>query len=334
MNIEREHLPTPPKVLQALQTGFDAITRHISLVLFPLALDLFIWFAPHLRIKHYIERLIVEINALPALTSTEFKDAMQLSQDIWSLIAERFNIFVVIRSYPVGIFSIMSSILPLKNPVGEPVFVEFSSLGIALLLAILLVVVGIVLGGLYFSSVAQAALQDEVRWRKLLHDWPWVSGQALLLTLAWLIIFLCVAVFGGCLISGVTLFSDTMGQAAILFYTTLVTWLLFPLFFSAHGIFVNKESAWRSLLRGVQLTNLTFIKTGLFILSLILLVQGLNALWQIPPEDSWLMLISIAGHAFISTGALAASFVYYRDMAQWAQKMRALHEKYAKQEEQ
>ncbi|MEA2008660.1 MAG: hypothetical protein U9O54_06030 [Chloroflexota bacterium] len=334
MSIEREHLPAPPKVLGALQTGFDSITRHVSLVLFPLGLDLFIWFAPHLRIKHYIEQFIVEINALPALTSPELKDAMQLGQEVWLLIAERFNIFVTIRSYPVGIFSLMSSLLPMKNPVGEPVFVEFSSLGAALLVGVLLTVVGIVLGALYFSSVVQVALHDEVRWRELLHDWPRASGQTLLLTLAWAIIFICVAIFGGCLISGVALFSASMGQATILLYVTLMTWLLFPLFFSAHGIFVNKENAWRSLLRGAQLANLTFIKTGLFVLTLVLLVQGLNMLWQISPEDSWLMLVSISGHAFISTGALAASFVYYQDMAQWAQKMLALQKEHIEQEEQ
>jgi hypothetical protein len=32
-----------------------------------------------------------------------------------------------------------------------------------------------------------------------------------------------------------------------------------------------------------------------------------------------MMLVGIAGHAFVSTALLAASFVYYRDMNAWLQ---------------
>lgn len=333
MNTIKERLPAPPKVLQALQTGFDSVTRHIELVLFPLVLDLFIWFAPHLRIKNYIEQLIVEINTLPSLTSPEFEEAMQLAQDVWHIIAERFNIFIVVRSYPIGIFSLMSSLLPLKNPLGNPIFVEFSSLGVAFLVSVLLVMVGIALGGFYFSSVAQAAIHDEVRWRKLLRDWPRTSVQAFLLTLIWFVLFVCIAFLGGCFISGVAFFSSSMAQITILLYVTLVTWLLFPLFFSPHGIFVSKKNAWHSLLQGIKFSNLTFTKTGLFILALVLLMQGLNILWKIPPEDSWLMLVSVAGHAFISTGALAASFIYYQEIVHWSQEMLALRKEYLEQKE-
>jgi len=45
----------------------------------------------------------------------------------------------------------------------------------------------------------------------------------------------------------------------------------------------------------------------------------LSYLWQVPASDSWLMLVGIAGHAFISTALLSASFVYYRDMNKWLQ---------------
>ncbi len=328
MTIKEDHLPTPPQVLEAVRAGFDAITRHIGLVLFPLGLDLLIWFAPHLRVKHFIEQFIAYIGSLQSASTPELEEMMEVSQEIWRLMPERFNVLIAARSYPVGVFSFMASLLPVKTPLGEPVFVELPSLGIAFLAGILLTVGGVVLGGMYFSGVAQAALDDEVRWRKLFSNWPWVSGQALLLMLMWLAIFAGVIVFGSCLIFGVALFSASMSQVAILLFGAMASWMLFPLFFSSHGIFVSKDKAWISLLKGAQLTSMTFLKTSLFILLIVLLVQGMNALWQIPPEDSWLMMISVFGHAFVSTGALAASFVYYNDMVQWAQKMRMLQEAY------
>jgi hypothetical protein len=59
--------------------------------------------------------------------------------------------------------------------------------------------------------------------------------------------------------------------------------------------------------------------SGLFVLSAFVLRRGLNYLWSVPPENSWMMVVGIAGHAFISTALLAASFVYYRDINAWVQ---------------
>ena len=56
----------------------------------------------------------------------------------------------------------------------------------------------------------------------------------------------------------------------------------------------------------------------------ILVNQGLNIVWQISPETSWLMIISIIGHAFVTTGMLSASFVYYQDMNRWVEEMKAM----------
>jgi hypothetical protein len=41
---------------------------------------------------------------------------------------------------------------------------------------------------------------------------------------------------------------------------------------------------------------------------------------MVPKSDSWMTLIGISGHAFITTALLAASLVYYRDMNVWIQR--------------
>ena len=45
--------------------------------------------------------------------------------------------------------------------------------------------------------------------------------------------------------------------------------------------------------------------------------MGFNALWLTPSPESWMMLVGILGHAFITTALLSASFIYYRDMNIW-----------------
>ena len=180
------------------------------------------------------------------------------------------------------------------------------------------------LGGLYFSAVRQAAIFDELRWRQILKEWPRVSTQSLLLSAIWLFLFMGVLVIGSCAATGMTFFSISLGQIVIVLFGILCFWLLFPLFFSPHGIYSQGEKAWRSLLSSVRLTNLTFMRTSMFIILAILVNQGLNMVWQVAPEDSWLMLISILGHAFVTTGMLSASFVYYQDINRWVEELKAM----------
>jgi hypothetical protein len=75
------------------------------------------------------------------------------------------------------------------------------------------------------------------------------------------------------------------------------------------------------LISSIRFTNVTFTKTSMFIMLAILGNQGLKIVWQIPPENSWLMVISIIGHAFVTTGMLAASFIYYQDLIRWVEEL-------------
>jgi hypothetical protein len=52
-----------------------------------------------------------------------------------------------------------------------------------------------------------------------------------------------------------------------------------------------------------------------------LLSKGLDLLWLAPPETSWMTLVGVVGHAFITTGLLASSFIYYRDADHWVRNV-------------
>jgi hypothetical protein len=215
----------------------------------------------------------------------------------------------------------MTSILPLKIPYGDPIMLDIKSFGAMLVLFILLSVAGLILGTLYFSIVSQAALSGEINWRQQLIQWPRSSVQTTLLTLAWAVLIIGISLPASCVISVVALMGIAMGQCAVLVYSGLLIWTIFPLLFSPHGIFVSKDKAWTSIKRGFRITRMTLPATSLFFLSIFLLTQLLDLLWRIPPEDSWLMFIGVAGHAFVATGFLAASFIYYDQADKWIKSM-------------
>ena len=324
MNINKITLPEPPNVIKSIRNGFDAITKHLIILLFPVGLDLVLWFGPHLQIKSLIEGLIVEMNNVSELMPADFGEVMEAGQEIWIVGAERINLLIGLRSLPVGIFSLFTGILPVENPLGTPMFWDVTSLSAAVLIVLFVFLIGLMLGGLYFSAVRQAALYDELKWRGIFQDWPRVSLQSGILSLIWIIFFLAILVVGSCAATGITIFSVSLGQMVIILFGVISFWLIFPLIFSPHGIYSKGQKAWKSLLSSIRLTNLTFLKTSLFILLVLLLNQGLNMLWQVPPENSWLMLISVIGHAFVTTGMLSASFVYYQDMNRWSEEIQSL----------
>jgi hypothetical protein len=317
--INSEKIPAPPPLFRTLVAGFDTITNHIFLILFPIGLDLLIWLSPRLKFSLLIQKWVGEVvnQSLSVAPDAESAQMILSAQELWNLAGEQFNLWVFLRSYPVGIPSLMTSILPQTAPIGTPVDIEVGSLITLVALALVLTLVGLVIGTLFYQFVAAAAVSESLDWQRILVQWPWSSLQVILLALVWFGLFLGISIPASCVITFSMLGSAVIGQCATLIYGGVLLWLIFPLLFSAHGIFVNRKKVWPSIKKGIHITRMTLPTTSLFFLSVFLLSQGLAMLWRVPPENSWLMILGLAGHAFVTTGLLSASFKYYRDTDIW-----------------
>jgi len=313
-------LPAPPSLIKALLAGFDSVANHIGLIAFPILLDLLLWFGPHLRLKNLIDSLADEMFAMPGLDAPETSDMIRLASEFWGLLAERMNILFFLRSFPVGVPSLMVSRQPIATPSGEPMMVEVTSIAGVLGLVIVASLLGLSVGALYFALVAQAAVNGEVDVRHALSQWPWDAFQVVTLALFWLAVLVAITIPGICVITALSLGGPLVSRLGIFLYAGVVLWSLMPLFLSPHGIFINQRPMWESVKQGARLTRLTLMKTSLLFLIIFALGEGLDLLWSVPEEDAWLSVVGIAGHAFVVTGLLAGSFVYYRDAQRWVQK--------------
>ena len=115
--------------------------------------------------------------------------------------------------------------------------------------------------------------------------------------------------------------NEFLANILILVLSLASMWLIVPLFFWPHGLFVRKQNFITSIISSIQMARFTLPTSSMFVLAVFLLTVGLNYLWAIPPQNSWMTLFGIFGHAFVTTGLLAASFIYYRDMNIWLQKV-------------
>jgi hypothetical protein len=246
---------------------------------------------------------------------------LRVSREFWNVFAERFSLFSALRSYPVGLPSLLSAQLVEKTPAGQPGALEITALLPAAVIWFGLSLIGLIVGTLYFQCVAHAAVGGEVNFGLALRRWPYAALQVLLLALFWAALALTLGMIGFCLVSVAALGGLFAGQVGLFVFAGLALWLFFPLIFSVHGVFINQRAMWRSVMDGIRLTRLTLPGTSLLVMVLVLLGEGLDVLWRIPAENSWLMILGIAGHSFIATGILAASFVYYRDATRWIQRL-------------
>lgn len=311
-------LPVPPSLIISMRAGFDAVTSHVGLIIIPITIDIYLWLGPHLSLERLLKRFLESVFPLPGMNTSDLAEVMEYAQEIWVIVAERVNLFSFLRSYPVGVPSLMAASQPIVTPIGAPDFWEVQSMGAVVVLILFLTLIGLVIGSFFFTIVAQVSLLGAIHWREAFNRWPWTTIQVLLLMFFWLLIIFAISIPSSCFITAFSLSGFALGQIGLFLLGGLILWIIFPLLFSGHGIFVYQNNMWESVRRSIRLTRMTLPKTALFFLSIIVINEVLDMLWSTPNEDSWLVLVGIAGHALVTTSLLAASFVYYRDADRWA----------------
>ncbi len=292
--------------------GFDSVANHILVILPPVLLDLFLWLGPRLSLKSFLQPSIGQIPAFAKtfFTSASATDVASIQQSMISF-SDRFNLFMVLRTFPVGVTSLLSLEMPGQSPLGIPATLDAGSFFGVIGWIFLLILLGWLVGALYYFWVSGAALKTTMR--------PFGRSikQTMLLSLIWLGILFVLGLPVLILTDLIGLFSLFLGQILFLLAALLLIWLAMPVFFSVHGIFTLQLDAFRSILGSLRMVRFTMPNTGLLLLIFVIINTGLNFLWNTPPLNSWWTLVGIIGHAFVSTALLAASFIYYRDINAW-----------------
>jgi hypothetical protein len=313
-----ESLPPPPGVIGSLRAGFDTVAGHVWLIVLPLGLDIFLWLGPRLSVDGLL-RPFVRYMFLQARRNVDVSelDRFLEAQTSFLDVLQKFNLLSLIskfRTFPIGISSLLAQTMPVNTPLGEQNVVQVSSIPLLVGIVLILTLLGWVVGGLYFRWVSGTTLGQEAGISLLR-----AIMQTFILSVCWLLGLIIVLLPVMFILALLAFINPLLANGAIFVLLLLSFWLIVPLFFVPHGIFARRQNAFYSALTSLRMARFTFPTSGMFIISVLILSQGLNYLWSVPPNDSWMTLVGIAGHAFITTAALAASFVYYRDMNVWLQ---------------
>jgi hypothetical protein len=315
-------LPPPPGVMGSLRAGFDAVSRNVVLILLPAALDVLLWLGPRFSVDGLLAPFlnVVFDQTRRTLTSSAEVSRFMEFESLFNQTVEHFNLLSLLsrlQTFPVGVSSLLARTMPLETPFGSQPVVQISSLPGLIGLALLLVTGGWVLGALYFRWVSGTTLGETGSGNGISSLWAII--QTLILSGVWLIGLIMFLIPVTLVLTVLTLLSPLLAGAALFILLALSFWLIVPLFFTPHGIFVRKQNAFYSIFASLRMVRFALPTSGFFVICWFLLSTGLNYLWSVPPGNSWMTLVGIGGHAFITTALLSASFVYYRDMNAWLQ---------------
>jgi len=315
-SVKNEVKYDPPRMIPSLVEGFNAVAGHIYIILFPICLDLFLWLGPFVRVKNYFLPMMVEAARVSsAAYGEQAAGFVENTREIWSNLLDQFNLLFSLRTFPVGIPSLMMSYVNSTTPFGVPSTIELVSGDKILIWLLVFLVIGLFFGSVYFALVASATkgIGKPLYFQQILRQ----TGQSLFLTLILTTAATLLALPVSCLLSSVLLVIPSLGTFPFILMGMIAVWVMLPLVFSPHGIFSSDLKATKSIVTSFHLVRSLMSATGLFIILLILISYGLNVIWATPETDNWMLLVGIIGHAFISTGLLAASFIYYDKGIKW-----------------
>jgi hypothetical protein len=312
---------TPPRLIASLVSGFNLVTGKIYLILLPVALDLLLWFGPHFRVRTLVQPFIKDwLDGVNAMGGADYVNMVATVRNLWNILLDRFNLVSLLSTLPIGVPSLLTGSAPIKTPLGDPTFYEISSWGQVISGWLLFTLLGLAFGSLYFNGIARSSATPAEPFS--MQRAVWEIGQTILMALIILLILVILSIPVTFITAILAMINPAIAQISLLLTSFVLLWILIPLIFSPHGIYAVHQNVVRSMLISVRMVRLLFPGVSLFLISLLILAQGMSYLWRIPPENSWLTLASILGNAFISTSLLTASFVYYRGAIGWVEQLK------------
>jgi hypothetical protein len=304
-------------VIDTLSSAFERLTRRLWLILIPALLDLAIWAGPRLSVQALSQQAFA---ALPNLSAAEpeYQQSLELAREWLNSVGTETDLLSMLSMRLMGLPSLTAT-LAIKTTWLSTVqrIIEVRTWP-----GLFLVIAGLTLVSLLAGSLCLSWLAQEARDEGL--DLRYSLGVALRawLRLCLLILFLVVA-------AAALLISLSFGYALVALWNLQFATLLFGLlamafvwvsayagivlFFALRAMMLDNVGILKSVWSSLNIIHRSFWSTVFFIILINVIQTGLMYVWRLLAINVPGTLVSILGNAYISTGLVMASLIFYRD---------------------
>lgn len=287
--------------MDSLSAGFGVVNGQPWIIVIPVLLDLFFLFGPRVSIAPLVSRIVTEPSFSRALGADATAQAITL--------AEEANLLGLLS--PAGVT--LPTIVPaLKLARGSFTFLD--SVGGAIVLALAAVLVGSLLGCVYRAILAQQARDGELSPLSLLREsavaWYRLVILVLMLVTAGIMVIFPLA-FVAALASLVTAVATAVMTGIVV---TLALAAQLYLFFAPDAIFVSRVGPIQAIRRSVAVVHAGVWSALTLAILITVILVGTGQLWiALASQASWGLALGIVGNAYIASGLVAASMLFYRE---------------------
>lgn len=306
---------TAPGVIDCLSEGFGLVTRFLWVVLFPIALDAVLYFAPRITAQPLVEQYLATYGQAVAASGDPSSLVGGADLQMVQTIGHSFggmNLLGFLSWNPAGAV-VPSFVAGLSSGTGETLTVSSTGDFLALFLCVQLV--GLFLGCLYLGLLGQLVRDGRPSLSRLLGrvGGYWLTFLAFIALLVGVALLVSVAIAALALVSlSLAAFLSAALTTATFF---LGLFLVIYLFFLTAAVVVGERGPLEAIRSSFRTVQGSFWSSIALIALTFLIGQGMLVIWARLAEASWGVLLAVVGNAFVASGLTAASMYFYRSRA-------------------
>jgi len=309
-------------IIDSLSAGYRLLVRRLELLLLPLLLDAFLWFAPRLSIEPLLQRfasfyvgLFDQMGDAAVAAGPGLADLPGQVTAAVDAAGKSFNLFDLLVSSSLYHVPSLLVILPdLKmDQASQDIVSLFNAGGSGLFLGLL----GLLLGVVYMNLLARIVPLGEgekgvtppLFLSVVVRHWLRSLGFLLALVLFLLMLYIPVGVG----VAVLMLISPALGVGAMMLMSGLMTVIFFYLYFVTVALVLDNLGVRAAVMRSIVLVRNNFWSTLGFFLLTNLISVGITLLLR---DIATMGLAGLVGsalvNAFVGTGLAVALLIFYR----------------------
>jgi len=312
----------PLGVIESLSSGFELIWQNPWILLVPIALDLFLWLWPQISAKPLFQQTLALLAlSVPPNTSADTMQNIEVFREMLQTSGDSMNIMGVLAAG-------MPTVIGLEPPAAatvRAVFVVGDSIGLLGLAVLLGLGGGLILSG--YLEMTACSVRNETNGQPFLARWLRAFTHlillAILVALGLFVLMIPVTLVAGAL----SMASQAIGSFLLLGGMMLIFWTLLYLVFAVPALFISRVNAPQALLNSISVFRFDFWSAIGLTFIVYLVRTGFTLVWQVFDNNVWGVVFNVIANAFVSSGLIAATMIFYNDRMNWITAAREKKEK-------
>ncbi len=308
-------------IIETLSAGMNAVYKQLWLLIVPILVDLFLWMGPQITVEPLLINMAnnittarAEIAAMPNIDQETIESLNALAdftQNMATSETADINIAALVEVFAVRVPMIV--VLPsAPENSSSTTTIEIDSQGAFWGICFLLLLIGSAISAMYLTIAAQGIREVDPPkpfFHQLRRNWAYMTLIEILIILVIIMVGLPTALIF--LVLG--MFLPSVISLIVSIMTMTMLWIGFYAVFTLDALFVSDTNPLQALWHSVNIVQRNFWSALGFLILVNVISLGLTVIWNQISVNPFGALISIVGSAYVGTGLVLASFIFYRD---------------------